>query len=598
MILSELESGHRPKEASLPIRCAQPVRLRFVLTCALLSLWACQTSRAQTPEEIKEQVGFTALKALLGESIAYGVGVPIADVAPSIVAPPNPPVYHPNPTYSQFLSSSGDPFSQDVTFIDPLGGLSNGTAGHATTNVGQYYYGNTFSFTPGANTVTIYEVNDWLDNVLNVGGGAPANHDVRVENYSWIGTGTSSSSFQAETLGRFDYLIDNNNLTAVVGTNSGGTPSILMTHSLNAIAVGVTPGTNPTLPTVTVNSDYDYPGRNKPDIVAPGGGSSSATAGVSSAATLLHDAGTGSNSTMSETIKAILLAGATKDEFPSWSHSPTQPLDSQFGAGELNVYNSYAIQAGALQPDPGTPGDYLPDSNFPGSTTQPASPAGIDGWDYNTSANGTPLYYDLEIPVGSSATELSVVLTWNSEVGDSSPGPSFTPDVSLDNLDLRLYDSSATFLGTEIDYSTSTVNNVEHIHMLSLGPGTYTLEVSNLTASGSRDFGLAWRLETLFDEPSADFDQNGFVDGMDYLTWQRSFGMLTGATLSDGDADGDGDVDEDDRMIYENNIGPVLGPLAAVLHVPEPGTLSLGAIGLFLLYLSRRVRLKHLLADA
>ena len=53
------------------------------------------------------------------------------------------------------------------------------------------------------------------------------------------------------------------------------------------------------------------------------------------------------------------MAGATKQEFANWTdpatteptpnpwnRTPTQPLDDMFGAGELNVYNSYLIQLG------------------------------------------------------------------------------------------------------------------------------------------------------------------------------------------------------------------------------------------------------------
>ena len=40
--------------------------------------------------------------------------------------------------------------------------------------------------------------------------------------------------------------------------------------------------------------------------------------------------------------------------------------------------------------------------------------------------------------------------------------------------------------------STSTLDNVEHIYHTTLGPGTYTIAVSN--ADSSEDYGLAWRM--------------------------------------------------------------------------------------------------------
>jgi len=577
MVSLVLQPDRRPNSLSLPIWRRSNSRSTLVVVIALTTLLLSRSVFAQTPEEIREQVGYYQLEEALGEHLPKGVGVPISHVEARENLTAGPPIYFPNPLFSDFLAGGqapeSDPFAQNVTFIDASGGQANGSSGHATTNVGIYFYGNRYSLSPGANTVTIYEANDWMNNVLNLNGGTPAPHDFRVENFSWIGTFVSetnpTTALDVQTLGRFDYLIDNNNITAVVGINSGGTPTALLSHSLNAISVGVTPGTNPTMPT----QNFYFPGRNKPDIVSPGGASSSATANVASAATLLHDSGAGTNATQSETMKAILLAGATKDEFPGWSNSPTQPLDSTFGAGELNIYNSYLIQSGG---------------NDAGSPTEPSSPVGIDGWDYRDSVEGTPLYYNFEVPAGSTAVELSIILTWNAEVTDSDADEEvFVPDVTLDNLDLRLYDSTSTFLGSEIASSVSTVDNVEHLFLTDLSAGTYTLEVTNLTAGGNRDFGLAWRMETLLDDASADFDADGDIDGVDFLTWQRNFGTLTGITHSEGDADGDGDVDTTDRTFFEDELGTSVGPLAALNAIPEPGSFGLGAIGIVLLILFR-----------
>ena len=45
----------------------------------------------------------------------------------------------------------------------------------------------------------------------------------------------------------------------------------------------------------------------------------------------------------------------------------------------------------------------------------------------------------------------------------------------------------------------------------------------------------------------ADFDEDGDVDGDDFLTWQVSFGKN-----ADGDADGDGDTDGDDFLVWQS----------------------------------------------
>jgi hypothetical protein len=52
---------------------------------------------------------------------------------------------------------------------------------------------------------------------------------------------------------------------------------------------------------------------------------------------------------------------------------------------------------------------------------------------------------------------------------------------------------------------------------------------------------------------SADFDEDGDVDGRDFLTWQRGFG--SGTTLAEGDSDGDGDVDAVDLTNWTNQYG-------------------------------------------
>ena len=75
------------------------------------------------------------------------------------------------------------------------------------------------------------------------------------------------------------------------------------------------------------------------------------TAMVSSAVVLLRQAANlqGGAAVRPETLKAVLLAGATKEEFPGWSHTVTTPLDPVFGAGELEISNSWFILAGQGQ---------------------------------------------------------------------------------------------------------------------------------------------------------------------------------------------------------------------------------------------------------
>lgn len=56
--------------------------------------------------------------------------------------------------------------------------------------------------------------------------------------------------------------------------------------------------------------------------------------------------------------------------------------------------------------------------------------------------------------------------------------------------------------------------------------------------------------------PNADFDEDGFVTGLDFLAWQRGYGIQApNATVADGDADGDLDADQSDLAVWEFQYG-------------------------------------------
>ena len=62
-------------------------------------------------------------------------------------------------------------------------------------------------------------------------------------------------------------------------------------------------------------------------------------------AALRGDGGSDTNSAADmRTIKALLLNGAIKPA--DWTNNPPSPLDTRYGAGVLNVFNSYEQLAG------------------------------------------------------------------------------------------------------------------------------------------------------------------------------------------------------------------------------------------------------------
>jgi len=80
----------------------------------------------------------------------------------------------------------------------------------------------------------------------------------------------------------------------------------------------------------------------------------------------------------------------------------------------------------------------------------------------------------------------------------------------------------------------------------------------------------------------ADFDQDGDIDGSDFLAWQRGFGQSGG--LSEGDANGDGTVDDTDLGVWESQFGTTTPLMATFSAVPEPSSILLllsGVGGLF-----------------
>ena len=68
---------------------------------------------------------------------------------------------------------------------------------------------------------------------------------------------------------------------------------------------------------------------------------------------------------------------------------------------------------------------------------------------------------------------------------------------------------------------------------------------------------------------TADFDEDGDIDGADFLSWQRGLGITSGATLAQGDANFDGAVNDLDLIVWQQQFGTAAA-LATAGTVPEP----------------------------
>lgn len=417
----------------------------------------------------KDDIGYTRLKSEEGNGLESGIGV-LAAIAEAFVS-------------GNYLPNTADPQFSGKTFTD-ASGIASGTSGHATS-VAKRFLGNTDSISGGVSNITLYQADDWLERVMGWSTGRdPDTQNFHIINNSWIGNLTDNN-VAVDALNRVDFMVDRDDVLVISGssnTNNGPVPDLLG-HGYNAMIVGRTDGNHGAGLTT-----FNGAGRVKPDIVAPATSSSIATPTVASAAALLREKAAGTDAVRSETTRAILMAGATKDEFATWDRTTTRPLDEEFGAGELNVYNSYQILKGG---------------SYDASSAEPTFSVGMSGWSYvaETSADES-LFYTFEISSLETVTDLSISLNWNLKVSDQNASPDvFDPITSLVNLDMHLFDSTGAFLSSLIDESISDVDNVEYLYLSELGTGTYTLQI---TANGVTDFGLAWHGSlTAVPEPSA-----------------------------------------------------------------------------------------------
>ena len=513
----------------------------FVLLMALLLF--SQPVAAQLNDDDRDDIGLTQLRAAV-PGLTEGVGVKA-----HIVEAYNPSLgdrYVPHPSDAQLSSNTINIVGMPATAV-----LSEILSTHARTSARHFYGSSGVArdlgmgglaidayvaggvLTPTDNTPAVHWLNLLISNfnllISNFNDPSLSDFDrSTVSSHSYVFSLDNRDSAPPEATQRenftinlqlLDYIINETDCTAVVGTSNGGALPLGWTPAYNVIAVGRSAGTHGRGLTTTYGS-----GRVAIDVVAPEPNSSSATPVVAGAVAILQDAANGSDASTSEVIRATILAGATKDAGDiagTWSRTNTQPLDSTYGAGELNILNSYNIQQAG---------------EFDGGATTPVSLLGVNGWDYedNLERNGQRLY-EFEVTAGNRLEDFSVVLAWNQNIVVSF-FPSFSLGERLANLSLELLDSS----GTVVDSSVSDVDNVEHVFQQTLEAGTYQLRVSNDNGFAS-DYGLAWRGNQVSAVLLGDVDQDGVVNFLDIASFIVI--LTNGPYLAEADCNEDGVVD-------------------------------------------------------
>lgn len=295
----------------------------------------------------------------------------------------------------------------------------------------------------------------------------------------------STISEQQQLDSQFDNYAAKNAVLFISGIGNGG-PVNPPATCYNGIGVGAYDGGSSIGPTPDN-------GRCKPDLVAPESETSYSTPEVSGAATILLQAGLrGGGDTNSavdiRTMKALLLNGAVKSA--DWTNSNSSPLDARYGAGVLNVFNSYKQLAGRKQGNIMTMTVSTNTAHPPIAATNFIS--ALSAWDFNTNASSSSndgvnhYFFNVTNASGNSSFTATITLVWNRHRNQT----------NINNLDLFLYNCANSNL---VACSTSLVDNVQHIFLKQLPQGRYDLQVwkagGNFVSAGET-YALAWEFSS------------------------------------------------------------------------------------------------------
>jgi hypothetical protein len=437
-------------------RCLRVIRVLLFL------LGVLQTGLTARSSSL-DAIGVTVLRATTNvDGTGIRVAQPEAGAPGFEVDPTNPWVQQPANLFT-YLTSSGT----TNNFPNSLG-VDSPHADEVASN----FYGLPAGIATNVAHVDNYDVNFFIQVSEQIIGLSTnyivmlpsSNIDDPVVNQSFAFTGPTVAEQQAIDSAYDNYAARYNTLFVSAAGNAGpiGPPAT----SYNGIGVGDYGGGSSFGPTLDN-------GRAKPDLTAPENYSSFSTPEVSGAAALLMQAGLrgdGGSDTNSpadiRTVKALLLNGAIKPS--DWTNTPPSPLDPLYGAGVLNVFNSYKQLTGGKH-------GYIVASAVPLGNPHPPTGTGgtivaLSGWDFNTitssPASDEINHYYFNVTNGSSnaAFTATATLVWNRQLDKT----------NLNNLDLFLYDAVSSNL---VAASTSVVDNVEHLWLPQLPQGRYDLQV-------------------------------------------------------------------------------------------------------------------------
>ncbi len=468
--------------------------------------------------DYRHDIGFSRLQQELGASIPDGAGVIVSQVEPTTQVG-GQPTWMPDVFDAEFAGK---------TITDESNSSAGLYSGFATA-VGRDFYGISTSIAPAIGNIAVFSAGHWLGGGLlqttaGIGGAAPQVSTSRITNHSWVGT---ASNFDSFVLARLDWLVGTDESIQVVAVDNGDGNTAnnlgLLTSAYNVIAVGRSDGQQ-LLGSAAVDGTYTA-GRARPDIVDPADSTISTTPHVSAAAALLVQAGHANsglstdpvsvsvtnragdvvwNAERSEVIKAALMAGADRVTHNATSidlanyrgtvaDRTDNGLDRRYGAGQLNVRNSYWIIAGGEQ-----------NSTEDGNAAATVASRGFDYDPHFGGLNGSNTTATYPLPVQAQPSLLTASLVWNLAIAGGA-ADNFDPAATLEDLNVAVID-----LGNGdavVASSASALENTENISFVVPANAQYALRVTR-TGSFDWDYGVAWQLL-----PDADAD--GAYDSRD-----------------------------------------------------------------------------------